>query len=260
LIGVGTAGLVEWPGGRIRFAPNNAFRNVELKVYLEQATGLPTVVDNDANVAALAEAHFGIEPGVRDLMLLTIGTGIGGGLVFGGQIFRGRTGLGAEVGHIIMEPDGPACGCGNRGCLEAMASGIALGRLGREAALANPEGRLACLAGGDPQRVNGEVVSRAAREGDQTARGLFAQIGFWLGVGIASLVTVLDPGLIVLAGGLASTGELLLKPTRASFEQYVFARAYRDLPQLALGRLGPDVGMIGAAVLALQEQSSSQRR
>jgi len=249
-IGVGAAGLVEWPGGRIIWAPHNAYRQLPLRRLLYEGTGLPTVVDNDANTAAWAEACFGAGVGVGHVVLLTVGTGIGGGLVLGGQLYRGATGLGAEVGHMTVDPDGDPCACGNLGCLEAMASGTALGRAGRRAAAADPGGRLAQLAGA-PDAVTGEVVFQAAQEGDPTARELFEQLGFWLGVGIASLVSLFDPELVVIGGGLVATGDLLLEPARAAMERYTFARPHRELPPVVPALLGHEAGLVGAAALAL---------
>jgi glucokinase len=249
-IGVGAAGLVEWPGGRARWAPHNSYRRLELRRLLHEQTGLPTTVDNDGNTAAWAEARFGAGAGSDDLVLITVGTGIGGGLLLDGRIYRGGHGFAGELGHMIVDPDGDRCPCGNRGCLEAMASGSTLGRLGREAAAVDPGGRLAVLAGG-PARVTGEVVFAAAREGDEVALALFGRIGGWLGVGIASLVTIFDPDLVVVGGGVAATGELLLAPARASFEQYLYGRAHRDPPPVVPARLGADAGLVGAATLAL---------
>jgi glucokinase len=249
-IGVGAAGLVEWPGGRARWAPHNTYRRLELRRLLHERTGLPTIVDNDANAAAWAEARFGAGAGCDDLVLVTVGTGIGGGLVLDGRLYHGEQGFAGELGHMIVDPDGDRCACGNHGCLEAMASGSTLGRLGREAAAADPGGRLAALAGG-PDLVTGEVVFAAATEGDKLARALFERIGHWLGVGVASLVTIFDPDLVVVGGGVAATGELLLAPARASFERYVHGRAHRDLPPVVPTRLGADGGLVGAATLAL---------
>jgi glucokinase len=250
-IGVGAAGMVEWPRGRLRWAPHNAYRRLELRRLLHERTGLPTVVDNDARAAAWAEARFGAGAGTDDLVLVAVGTGIGGGLVLDGAVYRGAAGLGGEVGHMIVAPDGDPCDCGNRGCLEAMASGSALGRLARAAAARDPGGRLATIAGG-PERVTGEVVFQAAKEGDQAAIALFERTGYWLGVGIASLITIFDPDVVVVGGGLAATGDLLLAPARASMERYVFGRAHRELPPVAPARLGADAGLVGAATLALR--------
>jgi glucokinase len=251
-VGVGAAGLVEWPRGRLRWAPHNAYRELELRKLLHERTGLPTVVDNDANAAAWAEARFGAGAGSDDLVLVAVGTGIGGGLVLDGAVYRGAGGFGGEVGHMIVAADGDPCPCGSRGCLEAMASGSALGRAGRAAA-ADPDGRLATLAGG-AERVTGEAVFQAATEGDETAVTLFQQAGFWLGVGIASLITIFDPDVVVVGGGLAATGELLLAPARASMERYVFGGRHRELPPVAPARLGADAGLVGAAVLALRSR------
>jgi glucokinase len=249
-IGVGAAGLVERPGGNARWAPHNTYRRLELRRLLHERSGLPTSVDNDANAAAWAEARFGAGAVSDDLVLVTVGTGIGGGLVLDGRLYHGEHGFAGELGHLIVDPDGDRCACGNRGCLEAMASGSTLGRLGREAAAGDPEGRLASLAGG-PGLVTGEVVFAAAAEGDKAALALFERVGHWLGVGIASLVTIFDPDLVVVGGGVAATGELLLGPARASFERYVHARDHRDLPPVVPARLGADAGLVGAATLAL---------
>jgi glucokinase len=250
-IGVGAAGLVEWPNGRVRWAPHNAYRQLSLRRLLYEATGLPTVVDNDANAAAWAEVRFGAGVGCDHMVLLTVGTGIGGGLVLAGQIYRGAWGLGAEVGHMIVDPDGDPCACGSIGCLEAMASGSALGRTGRRAASADPGGRLAQIAGA-PEKVTGEVVFQAASEGDRVACELFERLGFWLGVGVASLVNLFDPQLVVIGGGLVATGDLLLVPTRASLERYAFGAEHRELPPVVPAQLGSEAGLVGAASLSLR--------
>ncbi|NMH97959.1 ROK family protein [Pseudonocardia acidicola] len=249
-IGVGAAGIVEWPTGLIRWAPNNAYRDWPVRAELEDATGLPTTVDNDANVAALAEARLG-EQRYHDMVLITVGTGIGGGLVLGGSIYRGPTGLGAELGHMIVNPDGPLCGCGNHGCLEAYASGTALTRMAREAATEDPDGLIARLAreNGDP--VTGEAVTHAAKLGDPTAQALFAELGRWLGVGIASLGNIFELEAVRIGGGLVETGDLLLNPARAAAEQYAYAREARGIPPVLPSTFGSDGGIIGAALLGL---------
>jgi len=253
-IGVGAAGLVEWPEGFIRWAPNNAYRALPLRRLLQDATGLPVVVDNDANTAAWAEARLGASASY--MAFLTIGTGFGGGLILDGQLYRGTTGIGAEVGHMIVDPSGPyVCGCGSVGCLEAVATGTALGRYGQEAAAAEPGGLLAELAGG-AVNVTGKTVFMAAQAGDETARSLFEKLGYWLGIGIASLVNVFDFELIVVGGGVADVGDLLLGPARASFEQFVFAGAHRRLPSIVSAHLGPEAGWIGSAILALDHEDS----
>jgi glucokinase len=256
-IGVGAAGMIDWPSGHIRWAPNNTYRDLPLRQALTAETGLPTVVENDANAAAWAEARAGAGVGHRDLIVLTIGTGIGGGIIMNGSLQRGQTGIGGEVGHLIVNPDrGPRCGCGATGCLEAMASGTALGRLGRAAAAADPDGIIAALAGDGI--ITGETVFQAASQGDATARQLFAELGYWLGIGIASLVALYDPELVVITGGLVTTGELLLTPARTVFERFVFARDRRSLPAIVPARLGADAGVIGAALLSLDACGASE--
>jgi glucokinase len=251
-VGVGAAGMVDWPSGHIRWAPNNAYRDLPLQQLLTARSGLPTVVENDANAAAWAEATVGAGAGLGNVIALTIGTGIGAGIILNGELQRGDTGIAGEAGHIIVNPSGDEqCGCGATGCLEAMASGTALGRLGRRAAAVDPAGLLARLAG-RAEDVTGETVHEAARQADPAALRLFDQIGYWLGAGIASLANVFDPQLVILGGGLVTTGDLLLVPARESFERFIFARAHRKVPPIVPARLGSQAGLTGAALLALQ--------
>jgi glucokinase len=248
-VGAGTAGLVEFPEGFIRWAPNNGYEQMPLRARLEQATGLPVVVDNDANAAAWAEARLGRS--APYMMFVTLGTGVGGGIVLDGQLFRGASGIGAEIGHLIVDPQGDhRCGCGNVGCLEALASGNALGRMGRDAAAHDPRGTLAQLAG-SPAAVTGQTVFEAATAGDVTARSLYEQLGFWLGIGLASLTTILDLQLIALGGSVALAGDMLFTPTSASMERYLFAREHRPPPEIVASSLGVEAGWVGAALLAL---------
>jgi glucokinase len=247
-IGVGAAGIVEWPAGKMLWAPNNAYRDWPVREQLEKATGLPVVVDNDANVAALAEARLG-EP-YPDMVLVTVGTGIGGGLVMNGDIYRGRTGLAAELGHIILNPDGPRCGCGNHGCFEAYASGTALTRMGRDAATDDPDGLIARL-GAATGEITGQTVTTAARQGDPTATALFARLGRWLGVGIASLANIFEVDAVVVGGGLVETGEMLLAPARAAARKFAYAPTARGIAPVLPATFGGDAGKIGAALLAL---------
>ncbi|MCY7343661.1 MAG: ROK family protein [Pseudonocardia sp.] len=247
-IGVGAAGLVEWPVGRMLWAPNNAYRNWPVRAQLEQATLLPVVVDNDANVAALAESRLG-EP-YPNMVLVTVGTGIGGGLVFDGAIYRGPTGMGAELGHIVLNPDGPRCGCGNHGCFEAYASGTALTRMGRDAATDDPGGLIARL-GAEQGEVTGQTVATAAEQGDEVATALFARLGRWLGVGIASLANIFEVDAVVVGGGLVETGDLLLAPARAAAREFAYAPGARGVAPVVPAAFGGDAGKIGAALLAL---------
>jgi glucokinase len=248
-IGAGAAGMVDWPSGHIRWAPNNGYKDLPLREILIKETGLPVVVDNDANVAAWGEMRIGAGAGYGNLAVLTVGTGIGAGLVLDGKLYRGATGIGGEFGHMIVNPRGATCGCGTTGCLEAMASGIALGRIARQAAAKDATGLMAELAGG-PDKVDGKIVFAAAQAGDSIARSLFDEIGYWLGIGIASLVTLLDIQLVIIGGGLSVTEDLLLRPTRSSFEHFVFSRTHRELPRIVLAQLGEEAGVVGAGLLA----------
>ncbi|QDQ15430.1 ROK family protein [Streptomyces spectabilis] len=244
-VGVGVAGLVDWPDGRVRTAPNSAFRDAPLRRLLRDATGLPTVVDNDANTACWAEYRLGHSASY--MAFVTVGTGVGGGLVLDDRLFRGGTGIGTEIGHMIVDPHGTErCGCGTVGCLEPLASGPALARYATLAAAGRPTGHRAA----GHRRVTGEDVTAAAQAGDPAARAQLARIGHWLGIGIATLVNLFDVELIVLGGGVAGAGEPLLTPVRKSFEEYVTARAHRDLPDIRLTRCGPEAGWVGAALLA----------
>ena len=255
-VGVGAAGMVDWPSGHIRWAPNNSYSDLPLQQLLAEQSGLPTVVENDANAAAWAEASAGAGAGFSNIIALTIGTGIGAGIILHGELQRGGTGIAGEAGHIIVNPGGEPCGCGATGCLEAMASGTALGRAGRRAAAIDPAGRLAQLVG-TAAEVTGETVYQAAAEGDPDARRLFEELGSWLGVGIASLVNVCDPEIVILGGGLVATGDLLLVPARQSFERFVFGRLHRSLPTLALAQMEANAGLIGAALLALRQHPTA---
>ena len=248
-VGVGAAGMVDFAAGTLRYSPNLAWREVALRDVVSDRTGLPCVVDNDANAAAWAEYRFGAARGSRHVLVVTVGTGIGGGIVADGRLFRGAHGFAAEIGHIIVEPDGPPCGCGNRGCWEQVASGRALDRLARTEAERDPNGRIASLAAGT--EVSGRHVSEAARGGDPAAIAVFAAVGRRLGEGIAGLVNVLDPEIVVVGGGVAEEGAVLLDPARAAFTEAVEAPEHRPEVPILPAALGNDAGAIGAAALAL---------
>lgn len=254
-VGVGAAGMVDASTGVLRFAPNLAWRELPIAARVSEALGLPCRVDNDANVAAWGEYRFGAGRGVQHMLLLTVGTGIGGGIVAGGRLFRGAHGFAAEIGHTIVEPGGPVCGCGNRGCWEQVAAGRAIDRRGREAAREHPRSLLATLAGGEPEKVTGAVVTEAARRGDDVAGAILAEVGRRLGEGIAGLVNVLDPEVVVVGGGAIDAGDLLLEPARAAFGAAVEGPEHRPAVPILAAELGNDAGAVGAAALALEELS-----
>jgi glucokinase len=255
-VGVGVAGLVDANDGILRFSPNVSWRELPIASQMRAALELPVQVDNDANVAAWGEWRFGAGRSYRHMLLVTVGTGIGGGVVAGRRLFRGAHGFGGEIGHVIVDPNGPLCGCGNRGCWETVASGQAVGRLGREAAREHPRSLVAMLAGGDPEAVTGVTVTAAAHRGDPIAHEVFHEVGRRLGEGIAGLVNVLDPQIVVVGGGLIAAGDILLDPAREACERAIEGAAYRARVPIVPAELGNDAGAVGAASLAFEELGS----
>ncbi|GAA3664910.1 ROK family glucokinase [Nocardioides ginsengisoli] len=245
-VGVGAAGYVAADRSTVLFAPNIAWRNEPLGDELARLTGLRVVVENDANAAAWGEFRHGAGREVDDQLMITVGTGVGGGVVSGGRLLRGAYGVAAEVGHLCVVPQGLPCGCGNLGCLESYGSGTALVRNARR----NPSPELLARAGGDPAAITGPLITRAAFDGDAFAIEQLAEIGRWLGHGIASLVAVLDPGLVVIGGGVVEAGDLLLDPIREAFDRELTGRGYRPRAEIVPALLGNRAGMIGAADLA----------
>jgi glucokinase len=250
-VGVGAAGYIDKARAVVLFAPNLAWRDLDLKADLERTLGLPVIVENDANAAAWGEFQYGAGHDVDDLLLVTVGTGVGGGVVLDGALYRGAFGVGAEIGHMRVVPDGILCGCGNRGCFEMYASGSALVREARAAARAGSllAADLLDRAGGDPDAITGPLVTAAAREGDAFAVEQLASLGRWLGEGIASLAAVLDPAVVVIGGGVSEADELLLGPARAAVGAQLTGRGYRPRLEIRRARLGNRAGLIGAADL-----------
>lgn len=251
-VGIGAAGWVDASRKTVLFAPNLAWRNTPLYDDLSRLLDIPVVVENDANAAAWGEYRFGAGEQHPDTVVLTIGTGIGAGLIIDGKLRRGRFGIGGEPGHMRVVPGGRQCGCGNLGCFEQYSSGTALVRAAREIARERPAdaARLLELAGGNADEINGPIVTRAAQEGDAAAIDCFEEIGRWLGQGIADLAAILDPGRFVIGGGVVAAGELLLRPARDNYAAVLSGRGYRPLADIVAASLGPDAGMIGAADLA----------
>lgn len=247
-VGVGTPEIVEWPDGSI--IDSTGARTFPLRAYMADGIGLPTLVDSDANAAVWGEYRYGAAIDERNVVMVTIGTGIGGGVLVDGQMYRGSFGFAGEVGHMVVNPFGDPCQCGNTGCWESLASGTALGRNGRLAAARDPHGQIARLAG-DPERVTGETVAEAARNSDAQALGLLGQISYWLGIGIASLALVFDPDVIVVGGGLSQIGELLLAPARSRAAMNMCVRSSR-IPEIRQAKLQACAGLVGAAALALE--------
>ena len=251
-VGVACAGYIDKSGSEVLFAPNIAWRHEPLREQLTQRTGLDVVIENDANAAAYGEFLHGGGSKADDMVLITLGTGVGGGIVLGGNVLRGSHGIGAEVGHMRVVPNGHRCGCGNRGCWEVYASGSALVREARELIRStSPYGaQLRELCGGDADKVTGRDITSAAKDGDPAAVELLGEVGRWAGEGMASLAAILDPEMFVIGGGVADAGDLVLEPARRAFEAQLTGRGHRPEPSLTLAELGNDAGVIGAACLA----------
>ena len=251
-VGVGAPGLVDH-SGVLRFAPNLPLVTelpVAARVRERLPVGTPVTVGNDASFAAWAEHTCGAARGAAHVLLATIGTGIGGGIVTEGRLQLGRHGFAGEIGHVVVDPQGPRCPCGQQGCWERYASGSGLGWMGREAAQAGRADRVVALAGGDPEAVRGEHVTVAAAAGDAQAEEVMARFAWWLALGLANLANVLDPELIVLGGGMVEAGAVLLDPTRDAFTALLEGAAHRPAIDLVAARLGERAGAIGAALLA----------
>lgn len=251
-VGLGVAGLVDADRSRVYFAPNLKWSQVPVRALLEGATGLPVVVENDGNVAAWGEYRFGAGQGVRDLTLVTVGTGIGGGIVIDGSLFRGAHGVAGEIGHINAVPDGRPCGCGRNGCLEQYASGNALVREARLLAgeRRSEAGVLLALGDGTPEGVQGVHVTEAAKAGDPVATEAFAIVGTWLGRGLADLAATLDPEVFVIGGGVSDAGDLLLASARQTLADKLIGQQNRPAPIVKVAQLANSAGLVGAADLA----------
>lgn len=248
-VGVGAPGPLD-PDAGVVFEPPNlpGWRDVPLAALMAERLGVRIFVENDANAAAMGERWVGAGHGVDDLIYLTVSTGIGGGLILGGRLYRGASGTAGEVGHMVIARDGPRCGCGRNGCLEALASGTAIAR---EARLAVESGRPTVLSQVPPEAITSEAVARAAGDGDPLAREVFAGAAAALGVGITNLVNLLNPALVIVGGGVSRAGDLLFAPVRRIVQEESFDRpgaAVRVVP----AALGDDVGVIGAAAVAYE--------
>jgi glucokinase len=247
-VGVGAAGFIGADRATVLFAPNLAWRDEPLRELLESQLSLTVLVENDANAAAWAEFRFGSAVDADDLLLVAVGTGVGGGLVVEGRLLRGTFGIAAEIGHLRVVPKGRPCGCGQLGCWEQYASGNALVRAARERVSENDA--LLMSADGDREAIDGPMITRLARDGDALSIDLLAEVAAWLGEGIASLAAVLDPGVVAIGGGVAEAGDLVMTPLRTAFDTCLPATDNRPHLEIRLATLGNDATMIGAADLA----------
>ncbi|QAY74189.1 ROK family glucokinase [Agromyces protaetiae] len=249
-VGVAAAGFIDAAQSTVYYAPNIAWRNEPFREKLEARTGGTVVVDNDANAAGWAEFRFGAGRLVSDMVMLTIGTGVGGAIVSGDRLFRGGFGAGAELGHLRVVPGGIACGCGQHGCIEQYGSGRALLRMANEIADAGGIGQTLARVRKERGRLHGSDVGALIQDGDPGALAALRQLGHWLGEASASLAAVLDPQRFVFGGGVASAGELLLEPIRESFFDHLPARGFHPEPDFVIAELVNDAGVVGAADLA----------
>ena len=251
-VGIGAAGFVDTTRATVLFSPHLAWRHEPLRDAVRRRVGLSTLVDNDANCAAWAEWRYGAAQNEPDLVCLTLGTGIGGGLVIGGQLHRGRYGLGGEFGHMQVVENGHLCECGNRGCWEQYASANALVREAHALVETGTAGARGLLerAGGDAAAITGLAVSQAAVAGDPLAVELLADVGDWLGVGIANLAAALDPGTFVIGGGVSEAGSLLIEPATDAYRRTLTGRGFRPEARIVRAHLGNQAGLVGAADLA----------
>lgn len=245
-IGVGCAGPVDLKAGVVFNPPNlPGWVRVPLVNRIQQALGLPTILENDANAAALGEFRYGAGRGARSIVYMTVSTGVGGGIILDGKVWHGRRDAAGEIGHITVNPDGPLCGCGNRGCLEAMSSGTSIARQAREMLAAGRETRLREVA--NPTAAD---VVRLTQAGDSVASEVWDQAIRYLAIGVAAVITILAPERIVIGGGVAKAGDMLFEPLREHVRQRVKLVPVESVPILP-ATLGADVGVLGAAAVAM---------
>ena len=254
-VGIGAAGFVAADRKTVVFAPHLSWRDEQLEANLQRRVPVPISVDNDANAAAWAEWRFGAAQGESHVVMVNLGTGIGGALILDGAIMRGRFGIAGEFGPMQVVPGGQRCECGNKGCWEQYASGNALVREARSLMTAGSPMASDLLArvDGDPGALTGPMITEAAREGDPTATELLTEIGQWLGIGIANLAAAFDPGLFVVGGGVSAAGDLLLEPARTTYRRQLTGRGYRPEARIVAAALGNEAGLIGAADLARRD-------
>jgi glucokinase len=249
-IGVGIAGLVRSMDGTLVWGPHVPETNLDVRAAVSERFNAPVYVDNDANTAAFAEMKVGAARGYSDVLFVTLGTGIGGAIVIDGSLYRGG-GFAGEWGHVQVDGNGLLCDCGKRGCWETLASGPALVRLATEVVSTNPDSSLARIL--DSGEISGETVVAAADAGDETARALVTEVGRSFGQGLAGLVAIFDPELIVIGGGLGSVGESIVGPARRVLTDALHGGRLRVPPAVQVASLGPSAGAVGAALLAVEE-------
>ena len=250
-VGIGAAGFIDARSGSVTFAPNLVYDDPHVAAAVHAQVGLPVVVDNDANAAAWGERAFGTAVGSDNVVMLTLGTGIGSGIIVDGRLVRGHTGAGAELGHTVVNPDGPLCNCGLRGCLEQFASGQAIARRGMQAVQEDPDSSIIAFSG-SLDGITAEHVAKAARQLDEPARAVMREAGRYLGIGMSNVANLFDPEIIVLTGGVLRAGEPYLGPARDTLAAMTDAQRRRPM-RLDKSSLDRDTGILGAAALAFDE-------
>ncbi len=256
-IGIALPGPLDPEHGIVIATPNLPFRNVPIARLVEDAIGGPVFIGNDADLAGLAEHRFGAGRGTRNMVYMTISTGIGGGLILNNRLHTGL-GQGGEIGHMVVDPAGPVCGCGQRGHLEAVASGTAIARIARERLAAGSASAIHDMVGGDLTLITAQAVGQAAQNGDPLAREIIAQAGWYIGVGISSLMMLLNPDLFVLGGGVTRLGELLFEPMHKAAREFAMHPIFWENTPIVTAELGGDVGLFGAAALVQMRLEESQ--
>jgi len=258
-IGIGAPGVSNPETGILFTSPNLAgWQDVPLRDIVEKELGKKAFLINDANAAAVGEFYFGAGRGARNFIYVTISTGIGAGIIIDGRIYTGALGTAGEVGHITIDDNGPICHCGNRGCWATLASGTALAREARYQIEQGAKTSILDYAGGTMENLTAEVIHKAAEAGDSLARKLIDQVGYYFGVGLANLINIFDPELIVVGGGLSNIGDMLLEPAFKVAGDRAFKEAYKAV-RFALAELGRNSGVLGAAAFALEEMKKTQK-
>ena len=251
-IGIGSPGPLDLEKGLIVGAANLPFERFPLVDEIEERTGIPVYLQNDANTAALGEKFFGAGKDVENMIYVTVSTGVGGGIIIDGEIYYGYNGNAGEIGHMLIDPDGPICGCGNHGCLESFSSGTAIARMGREAVKDNRSKLIDQLVEGNTTEIDAEIVARAARKGDEVAEEIYHKAGYYLGMGLANLVNIFNPEMIVLGGGVMYAEELFIDNLKNSLNSYALG-APLQVVELARAELGDEIGVRGAIAVAMNK-------
>jgi len=252
-LALGAPGPLDTKGGIIHYAPNLRWRNIPIRQILEERIGIPVLLDNDANLAALGEHVFGAGRGVANMVYITVSTGVGGGLILGGKLYRGVTDEAGEIGHMTIQPYGPLCSCGNRGCLEAVASGTAIAREARDLVARGAGQVILVAAEGDPGKIDAAVVASAAAGGDPEAVSIITGAAGSLGTGIANILNLLNPSLVILGGGVMETGALIWEEVKKEVRNRALDAAW-TVARLVPAELGGRAGVMGAIALALDRE------